>query len=184
MSGGDVIRNEQDGPPSGWPVEAMHAHPAVFDDGDAEATVKGGGQVVTMALEGDGQLEDPLRRHSQAAQFRPQQDAADDGGGTASQAAADGNIVSYPKLEAGQRPAPSRERFLGRANDQVFAVERHFRGTLALPGDGRLRRFTRLDREVQIQRQGENVEARSEVGRRCRDPHRRAFRHGYSLKAS
>jgi hypothetical protein len=161
----------------------MHAHAAVFDHSDAEATVERGCQVVTMAFERDGELEEPLRRHSQAAQFRAQGDPGDDTGGTAPEAAADRDVVLNAKLEPGQRGAPSRKRLLGCADDQVLAVERHFPGALALPRDRRCRRFARLDREVQVERQGEHIEARSEVGRRCRDPHRGAFGH-YSLNAS
>src|SRR2546430_17473755 len=107
------------------------APPAVLDDGDAEAAMDGGRQVVTVAFEGDRKLEDPLRRHSQAAQFRPQRDSGDDRGGAAAQAAADGNVVSDAQFEAIQRAAPSLERLLGRADDQGSAIERYLRGALA-----------------------------------------------------
>src|SRR2546427_6767064 len=162
---------------------AVDAPPAVLDDGDAEAAVEGGRQIVTVAFEWDRKLEDPLRPHSQAAQFRPQRDPGDDRGGTAAQAAADGNVVSDAKFEASQGAAPSIERLLGRADDQVFAIERHLRGALARPADRRLRRFAPLDRQVQVESQRQNIEAGSEVGRRCRHPHRGGFGH-YSLNAS
>ena len=118
-----------------------------------------------------------MRRRAQAAQFRPQGDPRDDGGGTATQAAADGDLVFDPKFEAIQRTAPSIERLLRRAHDQVFAIQRHLHGALTRPADRRLRRLAPLDREVQVESQRQNIEARSEVGRRGRHPHRGGFGH-------
>jgi len=184
VGGGQLARDEEHGSPTRWPIEAMHPDAAIAHCGDAKPTVEGGGQVVAVPLEGKSQLENPLRRHSKTAEARPEDDARHDRGRAATEASADGDIVFHSELEAVEGPAPAAERLLGGSHQQVPAVEWHLFSALSRPGDRGLRRFARLNREAEVQGQGEDIEARSEVGRRCRDPHRGAFRHGYSLNAS
>src|SRR5207248_6044853 len=104
-------------------VKAMDAHPAVLNGGDAEAAIQGGRQVVAVPLERDRQLEHALRRHSKAADSRAQDDAGNDRGRAAAEAAADRDLVMDPKLDAIERTAPSSKRFLSRAHNQVPPVE-------------------------------------------------------------
>src|SRR5438309_563361 len=170
-------------PPARWPIAAMHPRAAVVDGGDAEAAVQGRGQVVAMPFQREGELEDPLPGHAQPAQFRAKDDPGDDGGGAAPQATADRHLVADGKFEPLERAAPSIEGLLGRAGEQVATGERHLARALALPDDRRLFGLARGDVEVQVERQGEDVETRSEVGRRRRHPDRGGSRH-YSLNAS
>src|SRR5256885_15329654 len=91
----------------------MHPPTAVFDDSDAEATVECGGEIVAVAFQRDRELEDPLRRHSQAPQSGAQGDPGDDRRGTATEPTIDRDVVLDPKLEPAYRPASSLEWVLG-----------------------------------------------------------------------
>src|SRR5439155_10544140 len=99
------------------------------------------------------------------------------------EAAPDRQLVMDTKRDTLERTAPSGKRLLRRAHDQVPPVEWDLAHALTRPLDGCRWCLPRRDLEMEIERQGENVKARSEVGRRCRHPDRRGFRH-YSLNAS
>ncbi len=115
----------------------MDANPAIFDGGNAEAAMESGAEIVAVALERKGQLDDALGRHPQTTKTSTERDAGDQGRGTASQAAADGNRILDMEVDAAERPRPTSERLLCGAQQKIPVIERHLIGALAMPGDAR-----------------------------------------------
>ena len=112
MRGGEVIRNEDDGSPAGWPIEAMHANPAIFGHRDAEATVEGRRQVVAVSLKGKAKLQDALRGDAKAAQLRAEPDAGHDRGRAAAQATPDRDLIADAKRKSLEGGTPSGKGLL------------------------------------------------------------------------
>ena len=146
----------------------LHAH----GSGDARRidgardyrSQRAGRDVVGVALDIRRLVQDPLGIPVEIENVARDHDSRGQRGCTRSQALADRNFVRYFHLEGGHFRCRIGRDSQGGFPDQIFAIGWDQMSVAPAGADGERRRGTETANEVQVERQGQRVEAGSQVG--------------------